>query len=49
MHCTMPGMSNALAARLAPLTVLDERGARVTLGDFWAARPAVLGFVRHFG
>ena len=43
-------MSNAaLAARLAPLTVLDERAGAVTLGRFWDRQPVVLGFVRHFG
>jgi len=45
----MAGMSNALAAELAPLTVLDERGASVMLGHFWDTTPVVLGFVRHFG
>ena len=45
----MRGMSNALAGKLAPLGVLDERGATVTLGGFWATEPAVLGLVRHFG
>ena len=45
----MAGMGNALAARLAPLTALDDRGAAVTLGRFWEAKPVVLGFVRHFG
>lgn len=45
----MAGMSNALAARLAPLPALDERGASVTLGRLWDAGPVVLAFVRHFG
>jgi hypothetical protein len=45
----MAGMSNALAAELAPLTVLDEHGGTVTIGRFWEATPVVLGFVRHFG
>ncbi len=45
----MPGMSNALAATLAPLTVLDERGAAVALGGLWQKKPVVLAFVRHFG
>jgi hypothetical protein len=42
-------MAADLAARLSPLTVLDESGARLALGNFWAHRPAVLVFVRHFG
>ena len=45
----MADMGNALASRLAPLTALDERGAPVTLGDFWMSQPVVVGFVRHFG
>jgi len=42
-------MSTPLAARLAPLRVLDEGGAAVVLGSIWAERPAVVAFVRHFG
>ncbi len=42
-------MRKALVAALAPMTVLDERGAAVPLGDQWKARPVVLTFVRHFG
>jgi hypothetical protein len=45
----MPGMSNALAAALAPMSVLDARGTPVPLGGQWENRPAVLIFVRHFG
>jgi hypothetical protein len=45
----MAGMGNPLTIRLAPLTALGERGASVTLGDFWKAQPVVLAFVRHFG
>ena len=45
----MPRMSNSVAARLAPLSVLDERHDALPLGGFWAGRPVVLGFVRHFG
>jgi hypothetical protein len=37
------------ADALAPLTVLDEHGATVRLGDLWRDRTAVLVFVRHFG
>jgi hypothetical protein len=42
-------MGNGVAGRLAPLAVLDERGATVTLGSLWDTGPVVLGFVRHFG
>jgi hypothetical protein len=45
----MPGMSNALAAALASMSVLDERGHAVPLGGQWKSRPVVLTFVRHFG
>lgn len=45
----MPGMSHALAAALAPMAVLDERGDAVPLGGHWKSRPVVLAFVRHFG
>ena len=42
-------MDDLLAAALGQITVLDEAGAGARLGDFWARRPAVLAFVRHFG
>ena len=42
-------MDDLLAAALARLTVLDETGAVVPLGERWATRPVVLAFVRHFG
>jgi len=45
----MPRMSKPLAARLAPLTALDERGSPTVLGSAWEQRPAVVAFVRHFG
>ena len=45
----MPRMADTVAARLARLTVVDGKGLAVALGDFWADRPAVLAFVRHFG
>jgi len=43
------GMDDLLAAALAQIDVLDEGGAAVRLGDFWAGRATVLVFVRHFG
>ena len=45
----MPGMSKPLAARLAPLTVLDEEGRAAVLGSTWEHRSAVVAVVRHFG
>jgi len=43
------GMDDLLAAALAQLSVLDQQGQAVRLGDFWTTRPVVLAFVRHFG
>jgi len=34
---------------LGSLTVLDERGEKVSVASLWAERPAVLVFTRHFG
>jgi hypothetical protein len=34
---------------LADVTVLGTDGNPRRLGDFWASRPALLLFVRHFG
>jgi hypothetical protein len=42
-------MDDLLAAALSQMTVLDETGTAVPLGGFWAKRPVVLAFVRHFG
>lgn len=30
-------------------TVLTTEGTEVRLSSFWAGRPAVLAFLRHFG
>ena len=37
------------ARRLAPLEVLDPDGAPEAIGGAWAAGPALLVFIRHFG
>ena len=34
---------------LATMSVLDEDGNRVMLGDLWRDKTAVLVFTRHFG
>ena len=39
----------SVATFLAPLTALDMHGKPVILGSFWAERPVVLAFIRHFG
>ena len=45
----MRAMDDLLAAALGQVSVLDERGAAVRLGDFWGKRPVVLALVRHLG
>ncbi len=37
------------APALCDVTVLGTDGASRRLGDFWADRPALLLFIRHFG
>jgi hypothetical protein len=34
---------------LSDVSLPDSEGNRRRLGDFWADRPAVLAFLRHFG
>ena len=41
--------AGALAARLAPIVLLDADGRPVRLGSLWADAPAVLVFLRHYG
>ena len=41
--------ASAIAARLAPMTVLSQEGVATPLGTFWSERAAVLVWVRHFG
>ena len=36
-------------AALSDLTLADVDGAEHRLGDYWADRPIVLVFLRHFG
>jgi hypothetical protein len=35
--------------QLADLELLDSTGTPRRLGDFWAERPVILVFLRHFG
>jgi hypothetical protein len=35
--------------QLADLELPDSTGAPRRLGDFWAERPVILVFLRHFG
>ncbi len=41
--------ADTAADRLAVLTLLDDSGAPVRLGDLWSARAVVLAFLRHYG
>jgi hypothetical protein len=34
---------------LSSLELADSTGAPQQLGDFWAERPVILVFLRHFG
>jgi hypothetical protein len=34
---------------LGNLELADASGVRRRLGDFWADRPVILAFLRHFG
>jgi hypothetical protein len=36
-------------SQLADLELPDAAGQRRRLGDFWAERPVILVFLRHFG
>ncbi len=47
MHSKLIGMS--VATDLGPLRLTEDDGVPVSLGAFWAERPVVLVFVRHFG
>ena len=37
------------AHRLASVELTDATGATQRLGDFWAERPVIVVFLRHFG
>lgn len=39
----------ACADELAGIVLPDHEGREVRLGDLWAARPAVLVWLRHYG
>ncbi len=45
----MTHTTSDLAARLAPVEVLDPDGGAVRLGAAWAEGPTLLVFIRHFG
>jgi hypothetical protein len=35
--------------RLTAVSLIDSSGEPRLLGDFWAERPVILVFLRHFG
>lgn len=45
----MAGVPDSLSARLAPIVLPDCDGGEVRLGSLWAAGPAVVVFLRHYG
>jgi hypothetical protein len=42
-------MSDRIAPEMAAVEVVDTDGNTHRLGEYWADRPVVLLFVRHFG
>ncbi|MGH9566398.1 MAG: hypothetical protein ACRD4F_04740 [Candidatus Angelobacter sp.] len=42
-------MTESLSSRLAGITLHDVDGRPVQLGSLWAAAPAVVVFLRHYG
>lgn len=42
-------MCMSVATDLGPLRLTEDDGVPVSLGEFWAGRPVVVVFVRHFG
>jgi hypothetical protein len=48
-HNSCPHMPETISSRLAPITLPDTQGGRLTLGTLWHDRPAVIIFLRHWG
>jgi hypothetical protein len=46
---TISGMPSSFSSRLAEISLPDAYGKQWRLGDFWAERPAVVVFLRHYG
>jgi len=42
-------MPSTLSSRLADISLPDADGMQLRLGSLWAARPAVIVFLRHYG
>jgi hypothetical protein len=42
-------VASGLSQSLSGITLPDSQGNGVVLGSMWAARPAVVVFLRHYG
>jgi hypothetical protein len=42
-------MQQSLSSKLADIMLPDSDGREVRLGSLWAASPAVIVFLRHYG
>jgi len=42
-------MQQSLSSKLAEIVLPDSDGREVRLGSLWAASPAVIVFLRHYG
>jgi len=42
-------MADTYSSKLAGITLTDPDGKPVRLGSLWAAGPAVIVFLRHYG
>jgi hypothetical protein len=51
IHAPQDGtaMQQSLSGKLAEIVLPDADGQEVRLGSLWAARPAVIVFLRHYG
>jgi hypothetical protein len=46
---TISGMPSSFSSRLGEISLPDAYGKQWRLGDFWAERPTVVVFLRHYG
>jgi hypothetical protein len=51
IHAPQDGtaMQQSLSSKLADIVLPDSDGREVRLGSLWAASPAVIVFLRHYG
>lgn len=43
------GVTETLSSRLAEIALPDADGRELVLGNLWAASPAIIVFLRHYG